>query len=207
MISASIWTPSLTATHIWTSKLIPPSRSPRELNSIWANLRFTTAISENFLSFSPTLTTLKQEPQTDQIKPSPKVSLDNASTSPSIAIAKLDEVQNSPSQAISGQDSANGSGSAANGKHDVNSGLACGCGSPQGSPLANAEYELNEKGKPQQLSVLDPAKIEIGSANGATHAEDHKWVLYKFNNLPKTYSCNEIISDWIEVQFGLSQKR
>ncbi|KMY92695.1 upstream-binding protein 1 isoform X1 [Drosophila simulans] len=131
--------------------------------------------NENFLSFSPTLTTLKQEPQTEQIKPSPKVSLDNAAASPSIAIAKLDEVQNSPPQAISGQDSANGSGSTANGKHDVNSGLACGCGSPQGSPLANAEYELNEKGKPQQLSVLDPAKIEIGSANGATHAEDHKF--------------------------------
>ncbi|EDV58148.1 upstream-binding protein 1 isoform X1 [Drosophila erecta] len=117
--------------------------------------------NENFLSFSPTLTTLKQEPQTDQIKPSPKVSLDNAAASPSIAIAKLDEVQNSPPHAISGQDSANGN--------------ACGCGSPQGSPLANAEFELNDKGKPQQLSVLDPAKIEIGSANGATHADDHKF--------------------------------
>jgi len=127
------------------------------------------------LSFSPTLTTLKQEPQTEQIKPSPKVSLDNAVGSPAVAIAKLDEAQNSPKQAAPGQDSATGSGSAGNGKHDVNSGLICGCGSPQGSPLANTEYELNEKGKPQQqLSVLDPAKIELVSANGATHAEDHK---------------------------------
>nr|XP_016928983.1 upstream-binding protein 1 isoform X1 [Drosophila suzukii] len=132
--------------------------------------------NENFLSFSPTLTTLKQEPQTEQIKPSPKVSLDNAVGSPVVAIAKLDEAQNSPKQAAPGQDSATGSGSAGNGKHDVNSGLICGCGSPQGSPLANTEYELNEKGKPQQqLSVLDPAKIELVSANGATHAEDHKF--------------------------------
>ncbi|XP_065719178.2 upstream-binding protein 1 isoform X4 [Drosophila suzukii] len=132
--------------------------------------------NENFLSFSPTLTTLKQEPQTEQIKPSPKVSLDNAVGSPAVAIAKLDEAQNSPKQAAPGQDSATGSGSAGNGKHDVNSGLICGCGSPQGSPLANTEYELNEKGKPQQqLSVLDPAKIELVSANGATHAEDHKF--------------------------------
>ncbi|XP_037717800.1 upstream-binding protein 1 isoform X3 [Drosophila subpulchrella] len=132
--------------------------------------------NENFLSFSPTLTTLKQEPQTEQIKPSPKVSLDNAVGSPAVAIAKLDEAQNSPKQAAPGQDSATGSGPAGNGKHDVNSGLICGCGSPQGSPLANTEYELNEKGKPQQqLSVLDPAKIELVSTNGATHAEDHKF--------------------------------
>ncbi|XP_017000223.2 upstream-binding protein 1 isoform X3 [Drosophila takahashii] len=132
--------------------------------------------NENFLSFSPTLTTLKQEPQTEQIKPSPKVSLDNAVGSPSVAIAKLDEGQNSPPQANPGQDSASGAGSAGAGKHDVSSGLVCGCGSPQGSPLANTEYELNEKGKPQQqLSVLDPAKIEIVSANGATHSEDHKF--------------------------------
>ncbi|XP_017054167.1 upstream-binding protein 1 isoform X1 [Drosophila ficusphila] len=131
--------------------------------------------NENFLSFSPTLTTLKQEPQTEQIKPSPKISLENAAGSPAVAIAKLDESQNSPAQAKLGKDSANGSGSAGNGKHDVNSGPFCGCGSPQGSPLASNEYELNEKGKPQQLSVLDPAKIEIVSANGATHAEDHKF--------------------------------
>ncbi|KAH8367126.1 hypothetical protein KR084_001811 [Drosophila pseudotakahashii] len=132
--------------------------------------------NENFLSFSPTLTTLKQEPQSEQIKPSSKVSLDNAVGSPSVAIAKLDEGQNSPAKANPGQDSATASGSAGTGKHDVSSGLICGCGSPQGSPLANTEYELNEKGKPQQqLSVLDPAKIEIVSANGATHSEDHKF--------------------------------
>ncbi|XP_016971479.1 upstream-binding protein 1 isoform X3 [Drosophila rhopaloa] len=132
--------------------------------------------NENFLSFSPTLTTLKQEPQTEQIKPSPKITLENAARSPSVAIAKLDEAHNSPPQANTAQDPAAGSGSAGTGKHDVNSGLICGCGSPQGSPLANTEYELNEKGKPQQqLSVLDPAKIEIVSANGATHSEDHKF--------------------------------
>ncbi|XP_017128821.1 upstream-binding protein 1 isoform X1 [Drosophila elegans] len=134
--------------------------------------------NENFLSFSPTLTTLKQEPQTEHIKPSPKISLENAARSPSVAVAKLDDSQNSPPHANSGQESATGSGSVGNGKHDVNSGLVCGCGSPQGSPLANTEYELNEKGKlqqQQQLSVLDPAKIEIVSANGATHSEDHKF--------------------------------
>ncbi|KAH8237214.1 hypothetical protein KR038_007176 [Drosophila bunnanda] len=137
--------------------------------------------NENFLSFSPSLTTLKQEPQTDQIKASPKISLDNAAGSPSVAIAKLDESQNSPQQANPGQDSTPGNGSAnGNGKHDVNAGLICGCGSPQGSPLASSEYELNEKGakvhpQQQQLSVLDPAKIELASANGATHSEDHKF--------------------------------
>ncbi|XP_017066532.2 homeobox protein 5 isoform X1 [Drosophila eugracilis] len=126
--------------------------------------------NENFLSFSPTLSTLKQEPQTEQIKPGQKISLDNAAGSPSVAIAKLDDVQNSPAQATAGQDSGSAS------KHDVNSGLICGCGSPQGSPLANTEYELNEKGKPQQqLSVLDPTKIEIVSPNGAAHGEDHKF--------------------------------
>ncbi|KAH8400763.1 hypothetical protein KR009_000775 [Drosophila setifemur] len=128
--------------------------------------------NENFLSFSPTLTTLKQEPQTEQIKPNPKISLDNAAGSPQVAIAKLDEAQNSPQQGNAGQDSGASSASAGNGKHD------CGCGSPQGSPLAN-DYELNEKGKThpqqQQLSVLDPAKIEIVSGNGATHSEDHKF--------------------------------
>ncbi|XP_017037156.1 uncharacterized protein gem isoform X1 [Drosophila kikkawai] len=131
--------------------------------------------NENFLSFSPSLTTLKQEPQTDQVKPSPKISLDNAAGSPSVAIAKLDESQNSPQQPNPGQELTPGSGSAnGNGKHDVNSGLICGCGSPQGSP--SSEYDVNEKGaKQQQLSVLDPAKIELVSANGATHSEDHKF--------------------------------
>ncbi|KAH8356703.1 hypothetical protein KR200_004703 [Drosophila serrata] len=137
--------------------------------------------NENFLSFSPSLTTLKQEPQTDQIKASPKISLDNAVGSPSVAIAKLDESQNSPQQANPGQDSTPGTGpTIGNGKHDVNSGLICGCGSPQGSPLASSEYEVNEKGakvhpQQQQLSVLDPAKIELVSANGGTHSEDHKF--------------------------------
>ncbi|KPU75956.1 uncharacterized protein Dana_GF12780, isoform B [Drosophila ananassae] len=135
--------------------------------------------NDNFLAFSPTLSTLKQEPQTEQIKPSPKISLDNAAGSPSVAIAKLDEAQNSPLQVIpQGKESSAGSGSAGNTKHDVNSGLACGCGSPQGSPQANNDYELNDKGSvlpQQQLSVLDPTKIEIVSANGATNAEDHKF--------------------------------
>ncbi|XP_017087287.2 upstream-binding protein 1 isoform X1 [Drosophila bipectinata] len=138
--------------------------------------------NDNFLAFSPTLSTLKQEPQTEHIKPSPKISLENAAGSPSVAIAKLDEAQNSPLQVIpQGKESASasaGSGSAGNTKHDVNSGLACGCGSPQGSPQANNDYELNDKGSvlpQQQLSVLDPAKIEIVSANGAANAEDHKF--------------------------------
>lgn len=131
------------------------------------------ATSDNFLAFSPTLSTLKQEPQTEQIKPSAKISLDNAAGSPAVAIGKLDEAQNSPLQVIPQSKES----SAGNTKHDVNSGLACGCGSPQGSPLANNDYELNDKGSvlpQQQLSVLDPAKIEIVSANGAANAEDHK---------------------------------
>ncbi|XP_034122289.1 hybrid signal transduction histidine kinase A isoform X5 [Drosophila guanche] len=144
--------------------------------------------SENFLSFSPTLTALKQEPQTEQIKPNPKLSLDSSgnsnaagNVSASVAIAKVDEAQNSPQL---GQETA-----AANGKHDLSAGLLCGCGSPQGSPVAASDYELGgqpDKGKSnpqqqqqqqqqQQLSVLDPSKIELGSANGATHAEDHKF--------------------------------
>ncbi|KAH8272898.1 hypothetical protein KR018_008412 [Drosophila ironensis] len=133
--------------------------------------------NDNFLSFSPTLTTLKQEPQTEHIKPSPKISLDNAVGSP-----PQDESQNSPQQANPTKESAPvaGSGSAANGKHDVSSGLVCGCGSPQGSPQNNTDYEANEKAlgqsqQAQQLSVLDPAKIEIASVNGSSHAEDHKF--------------------------------
>ncbi|BFG03996.1 hybrid signal transduction histidine kinase A [Drosophila madeirensis] len=147
--------------------------------------------NENFLSFSPTLTALKQEPQTEQIKPNPKLSLDSSSSnsnsnaaagnvSANVAIAKVDEAQNSPQL---GQETA-----AANGKHDLSAGLLCGCGSPQGSPVAASDYELGgqpDKGKinpqqqqqqqQQQLSVLDPSKIELESANGATHAEDHKF--------------------------------
>ncbi|XP_068147743.1 putative uncharacterized protein DDB_G0282129 isoform X1 [Drosophila tropicalis] len=128
--------------------------------------------NENFLTFSPSLTALKQEPQTEQqqqqqIKPNAKLQLDgNAAKSPLIDGQKdIREV--------------NGGG-----KNDANSaaGPICGCGSPQGSPINNqANYsagEVEAQAAPEkiikQLSVVDAAKIELSNGS-SSHGEDHKF--------------------------------
>ncbi|KRF80151.1 probable basic-leucine zipper transcription factor F isoform X2 [Drosophila virilis] len=158
--------------------------------------------NENFLSFSPSLTALKQEPQTEQLKPNTKISLDNNSNNnsnnnnSSSGIGKSDksplgEANHSPQR--TGQDSGSG-------KHELNAGIICGCGTPQGSPAAT-DFELNgnangneatadksrstsgieaytqapRSGLQQQLSLVEAAKIEPSSSGGASHGEDHKF--------------------------------
>lgn len=105
--------------------------------------------SENFLSFSPSLTALKQEPQTDQLKPNAKISLDSGSSNnnnnnSNSGIGKSDksplgEANHSPQR--TGQDSGVGA-AGGSGKHELNAGIICGCGTPQGSPAAT-DFELN----------------------------------------------------------------
>lgn len=115
--------------------------------------------SENFLSFSPSLTALKQEPQTEQLKPNTKLSLDsgsgNSSSGGSLAVGNIGKIDKSPlgeanhSPQRAGQETSSsgsqGTGSVGAGKHELNSGNLCGCGSPQGSPAA-ADFELNGNG-------------------------------------------------------------
>ncbi|KAH8299788.1 hypothetical protein KR044_005947 [Drosophila immigrans] len=103
--------------------------------------------NENFLSFSPSLTALKQEPQTEQLKPSPKDN-NSGNSAAVVSIGKIDksplgDANHSPQRAGQSQDTGPGSGTGSGqGKHELNPGNICGCGSPQGSPAAT-DFELN----------------------------------------------------------------
>ncbi|KAL7737667.1 hypothetical protein ACLKA6_006071 [Drosophila palustris] len=153
--------------------------------------------NENFLSFSPSLTALKQEPQTEQLKPNPKEISSSAASV--VNLGKIDKSPLGDANKEAGSASGSGSGSG-NNKHELNPGNICGCGSPQGSPAAT-DFELNGNGNgngnavdkdksaagneayaqaphselQQQLSVVEEAKIEPSSSGGAAHAEDHKF--------------------------------
>ncbi|EDW02030.1 GH21767 [Drosophila grimshawi] len=172
--------------------------------------------NENFLAFSPSLTALKQEPQTEQLKPTAKLPLDSSSAGAVHNIGKIDksplgDANHSPQRPVQSQEvvgAASGtvtavgnSGSESGGKHELNSAIICGCGSPQSSP-ASTEFELKDSATnrnatatdktiaasgneayaqaprselPQQVSVVEAAKIEPSSSSGASHAEDHKF--------------------------------
>ncbi|XP_060660619.1 putative uncharacterized protein DDB_G0277255 [Drosophila nasuta] len=157
--------------------------------------------NENFLSFSPSLTALKQEPQTEQLKPSPKDQSTGNSAAAAAAVVNIGKIDKSPlGDANHSPQRAQDTATGATGKHELNSVNICGCGSPQGSPAAT-DFELNcnangngngaEKGKSaagieayaqasrsglqQQLSVVEEAKIEPSSSGGAARAEDNKF--------------------------------
>lgn len=54
----------------------------------------------------------------------------------------LGEANHSPQRAGQQQDTGSGGAGGNSGKHELNSGNICGCGTPQGSPAAT-DFELN----------------------------------------------------------------
>ncbi|XP_030388317.1 upstream-binding protein 1 [Scaptodrosophila lebanonensis] len=160
--------------------------------------------NDNFLSFSPSLTALKQEPQIDHLKPHTKIPLISGNKLEKSPLGS--DSNNSPQHSSQDLDASTIAGGSGNkNKHELNTGLTCGCGSPQGSPAA-PDFELNTNANangngnapsgdnssgnlvgsaaynqaahagPIQLNVVEAAKIEPSSAGStAVHSEDHKF--------------------------------
>ncbi|XP_012157720.1 transcription factor CP2-like protein 1 isoform X2 [Ceratitis capitata] len=158
--------------------------------------------NESFLSFSPALTVLKQEPQTDQLKGN-KISINSHSTLSGSAgsVSKLDKTQSQIDSSATTEDSP---------KNALNFSI-CGCGSPKTGASIEVEHNGNTIDKPtasgtnafgntgsgygvgekniaqgnsppQQLIAVEGGKTENSTggcaANGNNtnaHSDDHKF--------------------------------
>ncbi|XP_036330282.1 uncharacterized protein DDB_G0283357 isoform X2 [Rhagoletis pomonella] len=159
--------------------------------------------NESFLSFSPALTVLKQEPQSDQLKVSNKSPLN---THPAVggsggSVPKLDKAASHVDTAATTEDTS---------KNALNNSL-CGCGSPKSGVPQEIEHNGNNADKSnssgangfgntgspygggekitvqgnsgsQQLTVVDGSKVEnstggggVNGNNANAHSDDHKF--------------------------------